>query len=888
MQRPASSFIGRERALARIAEAFDAGARIVTLTGPPGVGKTRLAIEFAQPRGAALCDLRDARNLEELRAVIVRELGLQLPERTDSATALGDALAARGEILLVLDNFEQLASWARESAGALSERARAARFLLTSRVRLGLEGESTIDVEPLPLPDGDETDTDAVRLFVARYASARGGRALTAGESAAVPAVVRSLDGLPLAIELAAVCGRALAPAQIVDELARPLDFLCDPAPGSNPSRGLDRAIRWSWALLGARERAALAQCSVFRGGFDLSAAREVIALDGGDVRAALAALHDHSLLQLSPPDALGREARYHLLVCVREYAAAELDRGGTAPAARARHAALYRDRARTWYEELASTGSAPAHSGLRGEIENLSEAHATALAAGDGASALSVALALAEAISPDFAAAARVLASTLESTPENVQVQELRARAWAALASARRLIGDTVGSEAACREAHSAAQADGDPGLLAEAMLAEGALLRTQAKLAGAAAEFRGVLAMAVAPRLRARAHVELAGTLLVDGESIDSRWHADEARRIAVRLGDRAMQARALYFIAASHQDQALLDEGRAHYLEALACASEVRDVRLAAVITSNLALIDQEQERFADAQGSYQRARALAAEAGDPLALATTLWDHGTCYHAQGRTREAEDCYLEALARFRAVDNRRFEAVVCAALGALTGAASGERGDDWFEQADAALGGDERDSFAIAIDAYRGLLEIERARARLSAGDAAGSSALCAAARQRSERIARRRSARARALPQDARIAASALERGLREVAVGHPDMQRQALILDLGRRSFCTPGGGLVPLATREAPWHILRALVEERLARPGRATSVPSLFGQGWPGQRASAAAAAARVHTAVWTLRKLGLNAAILRSDGGYLLDPALPVVREA
>src|SRR5262245_17018966 len=156
--------IGRERDLARLDHAFGGGARIVTLTGAPGVGKTRLACEYAARHGGELCDLRDARDVDDLHAVVVRELGLSLPELADSSLAIAEALDRRGAPLLVLDNFEQLAAWAAPTVGAWAARAPSARFLITSRARLGVTAEVALELEPLAVPPGDDSSADAVRL----------------------------------------------------------------------------------------------------------------------------------------------------------------------------------------------------------------------------------------------------------------------------------------------------------------------------------------------------------------------------------------------------------------------------------------------------------------------------------------------------------------------------------------------------------------------------------------------------------------------------------------------------------------------------------------------------------------------------------------------------
>jgi predicted ATPase len=281
----ASRLIGRAADLKRAEEALEQ-ARVVTITGTAGVGKTRLAREIARRR-AETClfvDATETRGVEALCAVVARALGLGHRGPSDaSIQALGEALAARGRVLVILDNFEHHVALAPATISVWMDEAPDAAFLVTSRERLHVDGELACDLRPLPIPapsaaPDEIARCEAVQLFVSRARAARAGIEPGPEDHAAIAAIVRRLDGVPLAIELAAARADVLSPAQILARLSRPLELLAAPGRGP-PSRSttLRAAIACSWDLLRDEERSALVECSVFRGGFTLEAAEEVL-----------------------------------------------------------------------------------------------------------------------------------------------------------------------------------------------------------------------------------------------------------------------------------------------------------------------------------------------------------------------------------------------------------------------------------------------------------------------------------------------------------------------------------------------------------------------------------------------------------------------------------
>lgn len=348
-----SGFVGREADVERVARTLRA-ARLATITGAGGVGKSRLALRAAArlqdrfPDGVWLVELAGLPGPDLLEHTVAE--ALRLPDHTcrPPRAALTEHLADR-ELLLVLDGFDRLAAGCAGLVAALLRRAPGLRVLAVGRRALGITGERLLPLEPL------EPGTEGVRLFAERAAAVLPGFAVTAANRAAVTELCARLDGLPLALELAAVRLRALSVEQVLDRLGDRFRLLT----GGDPSaperhRALRTAIGWSHELCSPAERLLWARLSVFAGRFDLEAA-EYVCAGGGiaeeEVVDALGSLVAQSVLSREADgddtDGGSGGARYRMLESVREYGAGWLAALGDEARLRRRH--------RDWYLGLAT-----------------------------------------------------------------------------------------------------------------------------------------------------------------------------------------------------------------------------------------------------------------------------------------------------------------------------------------------------------------------------------------------------------------------------------------------------------------------------------------------------------------------------------------------------
>jgi predicted ATPase/DNA-binding SARP family transcriptional activator len=396
---PATSFVGRERDLTQML-ALLADARLVTLVGPGGVGKTRLAAEVAAgwqaPDGIWLAELAGITDPAEVPAAVCAALGLR-----PAAEELTSQLAGR-QLLIVLDNCEHLLDACARLAHDLLGGCPGVRILATSREPLTTPGERVYPVAPLPVPPpavglGEAMDSPALRLFADRAAAAVFGFRLTTENLPAVAEICRRLDGLPLAIELACARLRTLPATELAARLDDRFRLLTGGSRAALPRhQTLIAVVGWSWELLTDAERTLGRRLAVFAGGATPEAAEAVCAdesLQPGAVVGLLAALADKSFAELRHvPDA---PPRYRMLDTIRAYAEAALDEAGESGRFRRAHAGYFLARAEAADPELRGSGQLAHLAWLRNEPDNLRAALRYAVGSADAETAVRLVAAL-------------------------------------------------------------------------------------------------------------------------------------------------------------------------------------------------------------------------------------------------------------------------------------------------------------------------------------------------------------------------------------------------------------------------------------------------------------------------------------------------------------
>ena len=640
-----NSFVGRTKQLDALAQRLDAGARLVTVLGAGGTGKTRFVRRYAREwlgdwaGGVCFCDLSEARSLEGVLSAVA--VGLEVPLATaEPEIRIGDAIAARGHCLVVLDNFEQVLGHAPATLERWLEAAPAATFVVTSRERLRLTGEEIFPLEPLALDD------EAVELFVARARSQSPGFALTADNREPIARIVALLDGLPLAIELAAARIRVLTPAQIVVRLSDRFALLAGARGPIARQATLRAAIDWSWDLLSPSEQAAFAQCSVFEGGFTLEQAEKVIDLstrpEAPSVIDAVQSLVDKSLLRTWEPGRNGRvdldELRFGMYVSIHEYANERLHGfGATAErAAERRHgrcfAAFGADDA---IEALHHRDGARRRRVLALELDNVVAACRRAVARGDGGTA----------------------------------VATYRA-AWEILALQGPLaLGVSLGAAVCALDGLTPVERE-------LALLCRAESLARVGEEEGLRSEFERALG-----RVRSLGDRKLEATILgrlgnVDlwaGRIEDSRGHYAAGLAIAREIGARLLEGRLCGNLAIAYQEQGRAREAVAHYEAALAIWHELGSLRDEGITLTNLGNVLGEMGDVARAQAAFDRALVIVRELGDRDSESITLQNIGELQIANGLVVEALESFRAAVSRAREMGNRRSEAYALCSLGA-----------------------------------------------------------------------------------------------------------------------------------------------------------------------------------------------------------------------
>jgi predicted ATPase/transcriptional regulator with XRE-family HTH domain len=635
---PATALIGREAEVAAIcARLRQPEVRLLTLTGPAGIGKTRLALQVAAALGpdfageVAFVPLAAVTDPALVAARIAATLGLREAAGEALPALLLETLAPR-RLLLVLDNFEQVLPARRLVADLLAAGPRV-QILVTSRAVLHLYGEHLFPVPPLPLPaagpvpsPADLGQVAAVRLFVERARAVQPTFALTPDNAAVVAEICRRLDGLPLALELAAAQVQRLDPPTLLARLDARLALLTggpwDQSPRQQTLRG---AIAWSDDLLSAAQRGVFYRLGVFHGGFTPDAVAAV-AGDAGQ-QGALEALADQSLVQRIA----GGSPRFALLETIRAYALERLASQGGAAAARDRHAAYFLALAERAAPELARPDQGRWLARLDEEHDNLRAALGHFLDRGDraGAARLGGALGRFWYLRATFSEGRRWLAATLAGSPALPEPVEATALHWAGVLAWSQ--GDYDEARARLDQSLALRRAGDDHPGVAAVLTSLGAVALTQGDYAGAGALFAESLALNRAADDQPGVALALANLGLVrldQGQYAEAAALLQESLALRRALGDGQSIAQCLNNLGTVRRCQGAYAAAAALHRESLTLFQALGDTWSEALVLANLGVVRLEEGADAEAARLLRASLALFQARNVKPGIATCL--------------------------------------------------------------------------------------------------------------------------------------------------------------------------------------------------------------------------------------------------------------------
>ena len=663
------AFVGRSKTLLDLAQRLADGARLVSLLGLGGSGKTRLATRFGwswlgeYPGGVWFCDLAPARSVEGIYNAVAQGLGLPLGPG-DPCVQLGQVMASRGRCLVILDNFEQVARHAEETVGHWLARAHDARFLVTTREVLGIVGEEALALAPL------QTE-DAQQLFLKRAASAKRDFRAIDEDHAAVVQLVRLLDGLPLAIELAAARVRTLAPRALLARMSERFKLLASAGGRLDRQSTLRTAFDWSWDLLQEADKSALAQLSVFEGGFTLEAAEAVINLDLVD-GAPWTLDVVNSLVDKSFVRPLQGE-RFDLLMSVQAYADEHLRTEGryggsgsvALQAAWARHS--------QWFGSL---GPVRAIENACADIDNLAVACRRAVHAGRQVLAADALVGAWAALNLQGPFKAGMDLAELVCGMQNLPAQAA-ARAHCVLGNTLEAQGNPAAAIAQYDMALSQALTIPDPAEVAAAKVRLGALHARAGQPEQGRLELEQALQCAREAALIDLQCAALNGLGTVEfeqGRVQKALVHYEAALKLARQYDSPFWLGNLLGNLSVLHSNMGLLDQARQMGLEALAIARRRADRQREANMLNNLGMLSYLLGDLTEARAAAQAANLLGRELAYLRLQCGALETLGLIDASAGQTELAEQNYEQSLRLAIELGNGRAQAMIGCQLGLM----------------------------------------------------------------------------------------------------------------------------------------------------------------------------------------------------------------------
>jgi len=665
-----TSFIGREREMAAIANLLEQH-RLVTLVGAGGSGKTRLSLQVAAhlldayPDGAWWVDLAGLIDGSLVPEAVAAVLRVREQSGTLLLTTLGDFLQPRTALLL-LDNCEHLVAGCGQLAEALLQRCPDLRILATSREGLAVGGEALFPVPTLSLPDlahlpplESLSQYEAVRLFAERAATVSPAFKITARNAAVVAQICHRLDGIPLAMELAAARVTVLSPEQIASRLDDQFRLLTGGSRTALPRhQTLQGALDWSFQSLAEPEKSAFRRLAVFAGGFTLQAAEAVCAGEGiatADVLDLLAHLVNKSLVVVEDRE---DDRRYRLLEPTRQYARDRLREVGEIDGTRARHVEWFLAFAEETEEKLHGREQVTWLRRMETEHENLRTALEWTVAGDHWSTALRLAAALAAfwELHGHITEGRRRLDEVL-SRSAGASLPPLRARGLYAAASFAADQHDWPQAKTLASESLTLYQESGDTRGEAAALRLLGTVARWQSDYEAAAGLYQQSLSSY--QQVQDTRGVALANRSLGELARAQKRYPEAAARFTASlelfrEVGDKASISHTLYLLGLTARAQGAFAQATAHAEEALALSRELEDAYAAAHAIHLLGTVAWYQGDIDRAAALHEQSLPLFQELGDWNCVGTTTTDLGLVAQGRGDLERAASLHKDALRR------------------------------------------------------------------------------------------------------------------------------------------------------------------------------------------------------------------------------------------
>ena len=905
-----TSFVGRVRELTMLSERLATGARLLTITGPGGVGKTRLALRFTRAPvetgivdGVCFCDLRQTTTVEGLCVAIAQELSVNLEDRdlgdggNEMVGRVASLIAAQGETLFVLDGFDHLVDIGAAALQHWMKAAPLARFVVTSRETMRLDEEQRCHVGPFEAPPANAPIQEiatfaAVTLFVDRARAVRPDFALNSANARPIATLIRELDGIALAIELAARHGMVEGISKTLQAVRggtelRELDG----------SRSIRASVQQSWEILDDAERSMLCQLSVFTGGFDrdaLSAVVELALEPHRSIPDVLESLKAKSLIRCQASGERGQ--RCELLSAVRRFAAGMLDDSGAAAMRRARHFHSVEQPV-----ELASDAAHP-------DRENLLEIYRDALDSETPHYALSAVNQLEAhyALHGPQTAYADMVRAALDATPDDSEHRALRARGLGCLARAQMHTGHVGEALVLLRRAIELASEADDALTAAECAIdiatasigrdhGEQAYSNAKARFERVASrrscgaltwKFRRLQALRAqrdGQHAEAESHLHNLAqsavkacavlaemTILMDlGRSLTMRGHSRDARRHLMRCLDHLRR----------YPNAPMAVE--ANFYAGVVCAAQGRRHEASSYFETCISRANSSQANIAQAAFSQANISQAAFSQAAPEPAAHYRGEaHGrlaVLAIGASELEQARDHAHRAIASFQQ-SRQSAKVAYWMAMAACVEALSGRFDDAERELGHAATikGGhpvSHRDDFDMGT--FTAIVTLARANHLATMGQVQPAVSLFEEIRpfvqQASESTPQQRLV-------DAILHAYWDRTGRAAWAQHHQQLE----IANAG--GWFRLDGERVELGRRKALRGALSALADRATQAPGAILTAEELFEAGWPGQVARRDSMKNRVYVTVNALRKVGLQHVLQTHEGGYRLDPAVQV----